>query len=656
MTRIQRLGLVVLLGAILGTELSAQGPLSNQVLQLLTRQNSWTATNTFLDLRLARGVPSATTDRFVEDNAGNLYFNGQLVAGAGGGTSPHNFLSTSHADTVAHAAVRASVVVANASPLWAILTPTVTGQILEYNGTDTVWSLSGAALTSLNAGALSGTAAAFNGAAITALNASNLSSGTVPLAQLSGITNTQIASGAGIVYSKLSLTGGILNADVNASAAIAYSKLNLSGSVLTTDIAASTLLFANWASNSCTSSQVPQYTGSAWACRTLTTSDVSGAGTVTSVALTTPGIFSIAGSPVTTSGTLALSLATQSANLVWAGPGSGAAAGPTFRSLVNADFPTTGVSAGTYAKVTVNIQGLVTAAAAQASLTADVSGVLPMANGGTGVGVAADDTVLIGSGAAWVAQTLPDCPMGALGYTQASNLFSCTSTGGPTHNLLSATHPDTVAASPVRGDLIVANATPAWARVALGTAGQILAVGTVDPSWTNTFARGVITTSQPWTFTQTWNAGGVTFAGMVLNITNTASAAASKILDLQLAGTSQFSVDRAGNVNYLLSSSQAGVLLTTVTPPTISSGFGTTPGVLSNNGTATFRINVGTGGSATTGVVTMPQATTGWNCSITDFTTNIVTRETASSGTSVSVTAASAWTASDTLIFQCTGY
>ena len=38
--------------------------------------------------------------------------------------------------------------------------------------------------------------------------------------------------------------------------------------------------------------------------------------------------------------------------------------------------------------------------------------------------------------------------------------------GATNHNLLSATHPDTAAASPVLGDLIAANGTPAWARLA----------------------------------------------------------------------------------------------------------------------------------------------------------------------------------------------
>lgn len=64
-----------------------------------------------------------------------------------------------------------------------------------------------------------------------------------------------------------------------------------------------------------------------------------GSGTVTSVALSMPNIFSVAGSPITTAGTLAVTLATETANRVWAGPGTGVAATPTFRALVTADLP-----------------------------------------------------------------------------------------------------------------------------------------------------------------------------------------------------------------------------------------------------------------------------------------------------------------------------
>lgn len=104
-----------------------------------------------------------------------------------------------------------------------------------------------------------------------------------------------------------------------------------------------------------------------------------GTGTVTSVGLSAPGsIFSVTGSPVTSSGTLALGLATQTANSVFAGPMSGGAATPGFRALVAADIPplpyapsftagsistsTTGVTVGNGAastvgpNVTLNIQ------------------------------------------------------------------------------------------------------------------------------------------------------------------------------------------------------------------------------------------------------------------------------------------------------------
>lgn len=80
--------------------------------------------------------------------------------------------------------------------------------------------------------------------------------------------------------------------------------------------------------------------------RALVTADLpAGVGTVTSVAhtLTVPTIFSssVVGSPITGSGTLAdtITLATQNANLVFAGPSSGGASAPTFRALVANDIP-----------------------------------------------------------------------------------------------------------------------------------------------------------------------------------------------------------------------------------------------------------------------------------------------------------------------------
>lgn len=66
-----------------------------------------------------------------------------------------------------------------------------------------------------------------------------------------------------------------------------------------------------------------------------------GGGTVTSVALTVPGVIfdsPVVGSPITTSGTFALALATQLQNRVFASP-NGASGTPTFRALVASDLP-----------------------------------------------------------------------------------------------------------------------------------------------------------------------------------------------------------------------------------------------------------------------------------------------------------------------------
>lgn len=48
--------------------------------------------------------------------------------------------------------------------------------------------------------------------------------------------------------------------------------------------------------------------------------------------------------------------------------------------------------------------------------------------------------------------------------------------------------------------------------------------------------------------TQTWNAGGVTFTGAVINVTDTASAASSLLLDLQVNGASKFRVLKDGSL------------------------------------------------------------------------------------------------------------
>ena len=77
---------------------------------------------------------------------------------------------------------------------------------------------------------------------------------------------------------------------------------------------------------------------------TIAASGATG-GTVTEVGLAMPPIFTVSGSPVTTTGTLTATLNSQNANLIWAGPTTGSANQPTFRSLVGGDLPAATTSA-----------------------------------------------------------------------------------------------------------------------------------------------------------------------------------------------------------------------------------------------------------------------------------------------------------------------
>jgi len=95
----------------------------------------------------------------------------------------------------------------------------------------------------------------------------------------------------------------------------------------------------------------------------------AGIGSVTSVALNLPSIFSVSGSPVTTVGTLNATFTTQSANNVFAGPNTGSAASPTFRALVAADIPSLDA-----AKVTTGIFGTARLGSGSASSTTCLKG------------------------------------------------------------------------------------------------------------------------------------------------------------------------------------------------------------------------------------------------------------------------------------------
>lgn len=77
----------------------------------------------------------------------------------------------------------------------------------------------------------------------------------------------------------------------------------------------------------------------------------------------------------------------------------------------------------------------------------------------------------------------------------------------------------------------------------------------------------------------------------------------------------QYQLDVRGGVHASSDFDLNSKLLASATAPTISAHFNTSgDSISSNNGTASFRVTVGTGAGTSTGTVTLPTAPTGWNC------------------------------------------
>lgn len=137
-------------------------------------------------------------------------------------------------------------------------------------------------------------------------------------------------------------------------------------------------------------------------------------------------------------------------------------------------------------------------------------------------------------------------------------------------------------------------------------------------------------------------------------------------LEVRTADDSAYATMTVAGVSFTTTIQRSGVMLVSATAPTISSGFGTSPSVSANNGTAAFRVNVGTGGTASSGVIGLPTASTGWNCTCADITSQSSTvylcKQTAGATTTATIGnfdaagAAAAWVASDILAVSCFAY
>ncbi len=149
------------------------------------------------------------------------------------------------------------------------------------------------------------------------------------------------------------------------------------------------------------------------------TATTTGSGTVTSVGLFMPSIFSVSGSPVTTSGTLSASFISESANTFLAGPTSGASASPTFRAMSTSDLP-----AGDGGLI--NVQLITTTGSYTYSATAGTNSIIielqGAGGGGGGVTTSTGSNVSLGAGGqggGWLLKRLTANFSGATGVVGA---------------------------------------------------------------------------------------------------------------------------------------------------------------------------------------------------------------------------------------------
>lgn len=328
-------------------------------------------------------------------------------------------------------------------------------------------------------------------------------------------------------------------------------------------------------------------------------------------------------------------------------------------------------------------------------LTTDVSGILPGANGGTGNGFFA----VAGPAASLKTYTFPNAsttvlttnaaitaPQGGTGQTtyvigdllQANTTttlarLAATSTGNAlisggvgtvsawgkigltTHisGTLGPTNGGTGFASYTTGDLLYANSGASLARLNAVAAGSYLraaGVGTA-PVWSTTILPNAATT------------GDLLHASAANTYTNLAAVAVGQVLTSAGVGTAP-----AWSASPRVASLLLGPdLALSSTAPTVGAGCGTTPVIVGT--AAAFRLDVGTGGTATDCTLTLPAATTGWNCHVENLTGTLANRmdqrtvQVSSSTTTavienqtITTGAALAWTASDVVAGTCVAF
>jgi hypothetical protein len=296
------------LGVATGTSLSVTGNV-NSLTHTITGSSSGVIT--------IQGQTAAGTYNFnLPTSSGTT---GQVLTSQGGGTS---------AMTWTNVGVGTVTSVALTVPTFL----SIAGSPITSSGTLAV-TLSGTALPIANGGTGSTTATG---------------SGSVVLQTSPTLTTPNIGAGTG---TSLSLTG-IINALTHTITGSTSGVITIQGQAV-----AGTYNF-NLPTTSGTSGQVLTSAGGGASAMTWTTMTT---GTVTSVALTVPTFLSISGSPITSSGTLALTLSGTALPILNGGTGSTTATGSgsvVLQTSPTLTTPVLGVATGTSLSVTGNVNSL----------------------------------------------------------------------------------------------------------------------------------------------------------------------------------------------------------------------------------------------------------------------------------------------------------
>jgi hypothetical protein len=162
-------------------------------------------------------------------------------------------------------------------------------------------------------------------------------------------------------------------------------------------------------------------------------------GTVTSVGLSLPSLFSVSNSPVTTSGTLTGTLASQTANTIFAAP-NGSDGTPTFRTLVATDMP--GSFAG-FANPSASIGLTANNGSATTAMRSDATPILSQAITPTWTGIHTFSNVtysaLFTGGNVGIGTTTPGAKLDVAGVIRTNNQFVSTISTGTAPIAVSST-------------------------------------------------------------------------------------------------------------------------------------------------------------------------------------------------------------------------